>query len=68
MGEPVPIRGYRTPFAGKVEREEGAYSGIQDEMTSDNAIFSPAKREALDLRESEVSMGDWFAPRANENH
>ena len=63
VGEPIPIRGYRTPFAGKAEREWGAYSGITDEATSDKAIFSPAKRGALDLRESKVSMGDYLAPR-----
>lgn len=63
VGEPVIVRGYRTPFAGKAEREWGAYSGIQDEATSDKAIFSPAKIDALDLRESKVSMGDYLAPR-----
>lgn len=63
VGEPVLVRGYRTPFAGKAEREWGAYSGIQDEATSDKAIFSPAKIDALDLRESKVSMGDYLAPR-----
>ena len=63
VGEPVLVRGYRTPFAGKVEREWGAYSGIQDEATSDKAIFGPAKIDALDLRESKVSMGDYLAPR-----
>lgn len=63
VGEPVLVRGYRTPFAGKAEREWGAYSGIQDEATSDKAVFSPEKREALDLRESKVSMGDYLAPR-----
>lgn len=62
VGEPVLVRGYRTPFAGKAEREWGAYSGIQDEATSDKAIFSPAKIDALDLRESKVSMGDYLAP------
>lgn len=62
-GEPVLVRGYRTPFAGNAEREWGAYSGIQDEATSDKAIFSPAKIDALDLRESKVSMGDYLAPR-----
>lgn len=63
VGEPVLVRGYRTPFAGKAEREWGAYSGIQDEATSDKAIFGPAKIDALDLRESKVSMGDYLAPR-----
>ena len=63
VGEPVLVRGYRTPFAGKAEREWGAYSGIQDEATSDKAIFSPVKIDALDLRESKVSMGDYLAPR-----
>ena len=63
VGEPVLVRGYRTPFAGKAEREWGAYSGIQDEATSDKAVFSPAKIDALDLRESKVSMGDYLAPR-----
>ena len=62
VGEPVLVRGYRTPFAGKAEREWGAYSGIQDEATSDKAIFSPAKIDALDLRESKVSMGDYLSP------
>ena len=63
VGEPVLVRGYRTPFAGKAEREWGAYSGIQDEATSDKAIFIPAKIDALDLRESKVSKGDYLAPR-----
>ena len=62
VGEPVLVRGYRTPFAGKAEREWGAYSGIQDEATLDKAIFGPAKIDALDLRESKVSMGDYLAP------
>lgn len=41
VGEPVLVRGYRTPFAGKAEREWGAYSGIQDEITSDKVVFKP---------------------------
>lgn len=67
VGEPVLVRGYRTPFAGKAERGWGAYSGIRDEATSDKAIFRPAKIDALDLRESKVSMGDWLAPREQQH-
>lgn len=63
VGEPVLVRGYRTPFAGKAEREWGAYSGIQDEITSDKAVFKPEQREALDLHESKVTKGDYLAPR-----
>ena len=63
VGEPVPIRGYRMPFAGRVERNDGAYSGITDEMTSDKAVFKPEQRETLDLRESKVTKGDYLAPR-----
>lgn len=63
VGEPVLVRGYRTPFAGKAEREWGAYSGIQDEITSDKAVFKPEQRQALDLHESKVTKGDYLAPR-----